>query len=672
MLNFNTYVPETNKKSQTLVNPLQKGLTGAIASPQYKYNLSADIVCFSGKSQGQSALEEKTVIGKLNNTDKLITQAGVFLEEIKEKLDYDLKSKEKNQLIETKRLLAEKELELKKLAESIKQDEERKKLESATNNLNQVKETLAARKMLNNKKAIIRQEALKEAAKTQQPTEQEEKSFISKLNKIDISTMKICIFLDRIKEKPDFKLKTKEKSQLKETEKLLAEKTAYLQSLSEKIKKEDEKQKLETVKKNLNKLNEVLAARTTLNAQKQPKKPVVYVDMPEQTKKEPVQKPEASIKEEIEKLNQIKGSKNQASQRDLLVKKVCGINEKLNKITYFLETIEKKPDNLLKPRDKSQLIQVKPILAKVEDQLVEIQNQAEKIKEQNQKEINIKHTREKIEQINQALKARVKIKLSDCKPHNSGLTALVDLTYKNSLNLKSTPNFSDEDFKKNLKTNVPGIINTNKAAKRISSLSVYLKEKMIGFEVPEYELKEEKKGGYQWFERGLENLLIGSEKANLKPEEYQNTAKKLFGILAVHDNYWKSPEFSDYLSSLKTSTTITENQKKAVDATVLAIKELNEPKQITFGSQEIISMGERAFTPMKFMHEIYEKCAYTGNHLDRESDDEEFRPSADHIIPHSWENSKNDDGNFIISSMESNTVRGNISLIKYLKGYNAL
>ena len=83
-------------------------------------------------------------------------------------------------------------------------------------------------------------------------------------------------------------------------------------------------------------------------------------------------------------------------------------------------------------------------------------------------------------------------------------------------------------------------------------------------------------------------------------------------------------------------------------------------------------MGERAFTPLKFMHEIYEKCAYTGNHLDRESDDEEFRPSADHIIPHSWENSKNDDGNFIISSMESNTVRGNISLIKYLKGYNAL
>ena len=614
-------------KSLVIQRPVTLNLfQGLTKPPQYKYNLQTDTISFSGRRQEKSKEKEQEI---------------------------DLKSSQNSNAYKEKKARWVQKQQLKKEIEAFRKENP----------------DMPEAEIIE----IVKAKTVQKINTTPlQPPEQEEKSFISKLNKIDITTIKICLFLDGIKEKSDFKLKTKEKNQLKEAEKQLAEKTVYLQTLSEQIKKEDEKQKLELVKKNLNKLNEILAARKILNAEKQPQKPVVYVDMPVQTKKQPVQKPETPVKTEIERLNQVKGSKNLARQRDLLVKKVCGINEKLNKITEFLITIEKKHDSLLKPKDRNLLSQVKPVLAKAEDQLVKIKEQAEKIKEQNQKEINIQHTREKIEQINQTLKARAQIKLSDCKQHATGLTALVDLTYKNNLNLKSTPNFSDEDFKKNLQTNVLGITNTNKAAKRISSLSIYLKEKMIGFEVPEYELKEEKKGGYQWFERGLENLLIGSKKANLKPEAYKDTAKELFGILAVHDNYWKSSEFSDYLSSLKTSKTITENQTKAVDATVLAIRELNEPKQLGFGAQEMISMGERAFTPMKFIHEIYEKCAYTGNHLDRESDDENFRPSADHIIPHSWENSKNDDGNFIISSMDSNTDRGNIALIKYLKGNDGI
>ncbi len=102
---------------------------------------------------------------------------------------------------------------------------------------------------------------------------------------------------------------------------------------------------------------------------------------------------------------------------------------------------------------------------------------------------------------------------------------------------------------------------------------------MIGFEVPKYEINGNQKGGYQWLERGLENLLIGSKKANLKPDEYQQTAKELFEMLSLHDNYWKSQEFAEYLSSLKSSPTISENQIKAVDATIEAIKELNEHKK---------------------------------------------------------------------------------------------
>jgi len=163
---------------------------------------------------------------------------------------------------------------------------------------------------------------------------------------------------------------------------------------------------------------------------------------------------------------------------------------------------------------------------------------------------------------------------------NDHLIASVDLTYINILKtpLKSTKN---KNFVNEL-NKVSDVISLKTSARRISSLSTYLKEKMIGFEVPEYEfnkssdgIKREKKGGYQWFERGLENLLIGSKKANLKPEYYQETAEELFGLLSLHDNYWKSQEFADYLASLKTSETINNNQSEAVDA-------INQKKKIIF------------------------------------------------------------------------------------------
>ncbi len=81
-------------------------------------------------------------------------------------------------------------------------------------------------------------------------------------------------------------------------------------------------------------------------------------------------------------------------------------------------------------------------------------------------------------------------------------------------------------------------------------------------------------------------------------------------------------------------------------------------------------MKERSFTPMKVMPEITECCAYTGKHLIRHADKEEQRASADHIIPYSWNNNKNDDGNFLIASAIANSERGALPLIKYLKGYS--
>ena len=321
-----------------------------------------------------------------------------------------------------------------------------------------------------------------------------------------------------------------------------------------------------------------------------------------------------------------------------------------------MSIIQETPNNNLEKGQKNQLKQLNSGLEKLKNQIPKTETE----------------TLEKIVQIKQALENRKSLNINHHKEKEIPITAEVDLTYINTQNLKSTPNFSDNQLKEELYNRIPGIIVPRVAAKRIASLSTYLKEKMIGFEVPEYELQGEKKGGYQWFERGLENLLIGSKRANLKPEEYKKTAKELFGILSIHDNYWKSPEFIDYLSSLKTSNTITENQTKAVDATILAIKEINNSKKPTFGARETVVGYERAFTPMRFMPEIYEKCAYTGNKLNRESKEDELMPSADHIIPHSWGLLKNDDSNFFISSRESNSKRGNIPLIKYLKGYDGI
>lgn len=339
-------------------------------------------------------------------------------------------------------------------------------------------------------------------------------------------------------------------------------------------------------------------------------------------------------------------------QEDNSSKNLDRTNKKLVNMATFLTSVEHTPDKSLKSRDKEHLNRIKQELTKLENC---------RIKEQ--------ETKQRLAEINEALQNRAK--MGKPKKPTEHVSANVDLTYKNSQKLKSTPNFPYDVLKLELRKNVKGIINLNKSAERISSLSVYLKEKMIGFEVPAYQLKGQKRGGYQWFERGLENLLIGSSKPDLKPEEYKDTAKELFGILAVHDNYWKSPEFSGYLKSLKTSKTITENQIKAVDATTQAIKELNT-KSVGFGAIETIKMKDRAFTPLKRMPEIMEKCAYTGKTLYWGTSDQQFLASADHIIPHSWEKSSNDDGNFIISSSTSNTARGNMSLIKYLKGYSEI
>jgi len=223
-------------------------------------------------------------------------------------------------------------------------------------------------------------------------------------------------------------------------------------------------------------------------------------------------------------------------------------------------------------------------------------------------------------------------------------------------------------FEKDLK--LERLVSYNDAKVRISSLSRYLKEDMVGFVVPKYDVNGEQKGGYQWFEKAAEYLIRGS-KENVKESNFKPVAKELYGLLALHDNYWKSPEFIDYLSTLK--------QSPAIKATIAAVKELNAPKtsnvskELSFrGSLFLTTKG--FFSPLKVIDKLSKtNCAYTGekfttyNDHTSQPDAPKNQPSLDHIMPKSW-GGPCEDYNYILASRDSNTLRGNIELIKFLRG----
>lgn len=242
--------------------------------------------------------------------------------------------------------------------------------------------------------------------------------------------------------------------------------------------------------------------------------------------------------------------------------------------------------------------------------------------------------------------------------------------YENVLEhtLKSTPN---KDFVEKLKQ-VDGIHSLCNAQQRISSLSRYLKEDMIGFVVPKYTCDSKPFGGYQWFEKSMEFLIKGCKKDAL-PEEYPKLAKNLFGLLALHDNYWKSKDFVKYLSSLE--------QNEYIQSGIQGVNELiQENGDISFkGHGQMITNAY--FSPLKFIPKLLnDGCAYTNKkliqsyNLANTSDHSVHKPnnpaqvpSMEHIMPKSWGGAC-DDANYILTSQESNSKRGNIDLLSHLKG----
>jgi len=265
---------------------------------------------------------------------------------------------------------------------------------------------------------------------------------------------------------------------------------------------------------------------------------------------------------------------------------------------------------------------------------------------------------------------RKKQKIHLRQPDYTKITSgnIEDLSYKNVLTtpLKSTPN---PDFEVKL-SEIPGIIDFNNAKKRVSSFSRYLKEDMIGFVVPEYEIQGEKKGGYQWMEKAAEYLLKGCQK-NATEKDYPILAINLFGLLATYDNYWKSNEFSDYLSTLKPGPAI-----KAIQS---AIKSLQTGKNISFSGNTVKMWG--FFSPIKSMKKfLNDGCAYTGTPLkfddplefdDLSTEQPYYSPkenaSLDHLMPNSW-GGPCEDYNYVLASQEINSTRLNLDLLSFLKG----
>ncbi|MFA6989741.1 MAG: hypothetical protein WC197_06710 [Candidatus Gastranaerophilaceae bacterium] len=249
-------------------------------------------------------------------------------------------------------------------------------------------------------------------------------------------------------------------------------------------------------------------------------------------------------------------------------------------------------------------------------------------------------------------------------PNFQGKTAgdIKDMSYKNVLteSLKSTP---DSDFDKKLEK-IPDITSFEKAKSRISNLSRYLKEDMVGFVVPEYTFNGRNKGGYQWFEKGAEYLLRGGKRGATE-KDFPSIAKNLYGLLALHDNYWKSDKFLGYLSTLQ--------QTPAIKATQTAVKELQKTNISFKGLVEMYGY----FSPLKSMDKLLnDGCAYTGEKLQFD-DPKKHCPksppknnaSLDHIMPKSW-GGPCEDYNYILASQEINTRRGNMDLISFLKGNN--
>lgn len=217
------------------------------------------------------------------------------------------------------------------------------------------------------------------------------------------------------------------------------------------------------------------------------------------------------------------------------------------------------------------------------------------------------------------------------------------IEYKNKFNtqLKATPN---PNLRKELEAD-KSIYDVDKAFQRLTSLSRYLKEEMVGFITP---------SGEEWFPKALINFIYGAKDCKVPEEDFKKTAKELWSLIAKADKYWYSQEFINYLSSFKPSP--------ARDATIQAIEEIAREKTPMMSK---IAFGYKS--DMKKIQKILDHgCAYSGKPMNRTGGWPD-QVTLEHIFS-SNNGGSDSDFNYILTTSKANDDRGNLPLIDYLKG----
>lgn len=225
-----------------------------------------------------------------------------------------------------------------------------------------------------------------------------------------------------------------------------------------------------------------------------------------------------------------------------------------------------------------------------------------------------------------------------------------DVKYQNMFKtrLKATPN---PNFKKelNVMAKAGKIHDVEKAFLRITSLSRYLKEDMVGFITPD---------GRHWFEGACKYIIKGTACEDISESDYKKYAMKFWQLMVKADNYWTSDKFVNYLESM--------NQDDAgVKATLESIKSIQKENHKRSSN---ISFGYKS--DLKYIPKLLnDGCGYTGESFSFDSP--ETIPSLEHLFPHHFGGDEvNDDCNYILVSPESNRLRWHIPLTAYLSGWD--
>jgi hypothetical protein len=219
--------------------------------------------------------------------------------------------------------------------------------------------------------------------------------------------------------------------------------------------------------------------------------------------------------------------------------------------------------------------------------------------------------------------------------------------------LKASPNpLLEKLLVRDLKISDP-----EKAHKRITSLSRYLKEDMVGFITPD---------GRHWFEGALKYFIRGAVSKDLTDKQMEKhgpaIAEHFWGLLAKADSYWSSGEFLDYMKNHMNP------EEPGVKETIQGVSRLYQKKL----TNKTVSFGYSS--DLRYIQKLLDDGgAYTGKPLKLTNvSNHPAYPTLEHIQPHSTGGDEvNDDCNYLLVRQNDNGDRSNIPLIAYLKGWDA-